>query len=145
MDYLTKSVFFGSRKDFKTDSLTGHGDKKETATDSSQTDTWRNPISHLIEPNIKYMLYSTLKRCHDYRAGLYNSFFNLSIFTVFIIVFGGALYYCYKKKPSPEEVRAKMVRDQNYILAKIRFYQNEKMKEREHETRTSNITKLPVL
>ena len=28
-------------------------------------------------------------------------------------------------KPSPEEIRAKMLRDQEYVLSKIRFYQAE--------------------
>jgi hypothetical protein len=35
------------------------------------------------------------------------------------------LYYCYKRKPSPWELRQKMLKDQDYILSKIRFYQAE--------------------
>jgi hypothetical protein len=99
-------------------------------------------LPQLIEPGIKYILYSTLQKCHNHRVKIYNWIFNLSIFLIFIITFSAALYYCYKKKPSPEEKYNKMVKDQNYILSKIRFYQNEKLKQRENE-RTTNITNLP--
>lgn len=143
MDYLTKSVFFGSKKDLANDTINSEKTKENYKEGSSPNDNWNSPISHLIEPNIKYMLYSTLKKCHDYRASIYNSFFNLYIFAIFVLVFGGALYYCYLNKPSKEELQVKMARDQAYILSKIRFYQNEKMKQREHEQRTTNITNLP--
>jgi len=39
-----------------------------------------------------------------------------------------------------------MIRDQKYILSKIRFYQNEKLKERSiQRERTSEITDLPTM
>ena len=50
---------------------------------------------------------------------------NLGIFLLFILIVAWILYCCYRKKPSPEEIRAKMLRDQEYVLSKIRFYQAE--------------------
>jgi hypothetical protein len=99
--------------------------------------------SHLIEPNVKYILHYTLQKCHDHRSKIYNFIFNICILTIFAVSFSLGLYYCYRNKLTPEERHNKMVRDQNYILSKIRFYQNEKMKKREIE-RTSNINDLPI-
>ena len=98
----------------------------------------------LIEPYIKYVVDSTLQKCHNHRVKIYNWLFNLCIFLVFIGTFSGGLYYCYKKKLTPEERYNKMMKDQNYILSKIRFYQNEKIKQREND-RTTNITNLPMM
>jgi len=132
MDYINNSLF-------GKDSL--YSSSSNVA--SSVAETASNFSSHLIEPNIKYILYSTLRKCHDYRASVYNLVFNLGIFIAFVLVFGGSLYYCYKKKPTPQERHERMMRDQNYILSKIRFYQNEKLKEREQSSAT-NITNLPI-
>ena len=98
----------------------------------------------LIEPNIKYVLFSTLQKCHNHRVKIYNWFFNICIFSAFVLIFGGGLYYCYKTKPTPEELRQKMIKDQNYIMSKIRFYQNEKLQERTNN-QTSEITNLPMM
>jgi hypothetical protein len=59
---------------------------------------------------------------------------------VFIGIFGAALYFCYKRKLTPEQQYEKMMKDQAYILSKIRFYQNERI---EHPL--SSITSLPVV
>jgi hypothetical protein len=115
--------------------------------DSGEPNTFSNTpdkYPQLIEPGIRYIVYSTLQKCHNHRVKIYNWIFNVCIFLVFMITFSGCLYYCYKKKPSPEEKYNKMVKDQNYILSKIRFYQNEKLKKRENE-KTTNITSLPTM
>ena len=94
----------------------------------------------LIEPGVKGFLQNTLHRCHDNRVKLYTWFFNIGILIVFFGIFGAALYYCYKKKLSPEEQYQKMVKDQAYILSKIRFYQNERL---DHPL--SSISSLPMM
>jgi hypothetical protein len=92
----------------------------------------------LIETSIKSALYQTLNKCHDMRVKYYSIFFNTAIFVIFVGIFGAALYFCYKRKLSPEEQYQKMVMDQQYILSKIRFYQNERV---DHPL--SAITSLP--
>jgi len=93
----------------------------------------------LIETSAKQYLYETLHRCREIRVSSYSMLFNMGILLLFIGVFGTALYYCYTNKKSPEELQQKMVRDQEYVLSKIRFYQSEK-----HKATTSNLTDLPM-
>ena len=92
----------------------------------------------LIETSIKSDLYQTLNKCQDMRVKYYSIFFNVAIFVIFVGVCGAALYFCYKRKMTPEEQYQKMVMDQQYILSKIRFYQNERV---DHPL--SAITSLP--
>lgn len=94
--------------------------------------------ARLIEPNARYFLYSTLQKCHDNRIKIYTTVLNISVFVLFIGCIGITLYYCYRKKPTDYELQQKIMRDQQYILSKIRFYQSENMKRN-----TSNITNLP--
>ena len=96
--------------------------------------------ARLIEPGVKHVLYNTLQKCHDCRVKYYNIIFNVTIFVAFVSVVGLILYYCYRKKPTEEEMRHKLLRDQQYVLSKIRFYKDE-MKNKN----TTNITSLPVL
>jgi hypothetical protein len=93
----------------------------------------------LIENSTRSYLYETLQKCRQIRTNTYSTAFNLSILALFILVFGSALYYCYNNKKTPEEMHEKMVRDQEYVLSKIRFYQSEK-----HKATTSNLTNLPM-
>jgi hypothetical protein len=99
-----------------------------------------NITAQLIEPNIRYLLFNTLQKCHDYRVKYYNIIFNITIFVVFVSVTGMILFYSYKKKPTEEEKRHKLLRDQQYVLSKIRFYKDEMKK-----NNTSSITSLPIL
>jgi hypothetical protein len=94
----------------------------------------------LIEPGVKYFLYNTLNQCHATRVNIYSWVLNVSVFVVFACIFGAALYFCYKRKLTPEQQYEKMMKDQAYILSKIRFYQNERI---EHPL--SSITSLPVV
>jgi len=94
----------------------------------------------LIEPGVKYFLYNTLNQCHATRVNIYSWVLNVSVFVVFACIFGTALYFCYKRKLTPEQQYEKMMKEQAYILSKIRFYQNERI---EHPL--SSITSLPVV
>ena len=77
---------------------------------------------------------------HNYYSIIYNYIYNFIVFAFFILIFGGGLYYCYKQKPTEYELHKKMLKDQQYILSKIRHYQHEK-----HNQTTSNITNLPLI
>lgn len=94
----------------------------------------------LIEPGVKHHLYQTLHNCHDTRVSLYTWILNIGVFVIFMGITISALYFCYTRKLSPEEKYNKMMRDQSYILSKIRFYQNERM-----NMPLSSITSLPIV
>ena len=94
--------------------------------------------SKLIEPNVRNYLNSTLQSCRETRTNVYYLALNVGILVLFIAVFGSALYFCYKQKKSPNEIHEKMIKDQEYILSKIRFYQSSKQVET-----TSKISNLP--
>jgi len=76
------------------------------------------------------------------RVTIYYYVLNIGVFVLFILVFGGVLYYCSKGKLSEEEKYQKMMRDQEYIVSKIRFYQDLHKEER---MGSSAITDLPYL
>jgi len=94
----------------------------------------------LIEPNAKYYLFSSLKSCHENRVNLYYYALNISVFVIFVGITGYLLYYCHKHKLSDYEKERKMIRDQQYIMSKIRFYQEESKQRNE-----SSITALPFV
>jgi hypothetical protein len=96
----------------------------------------------LIDNTAKYYLYNTLAACHQTRVKYHSIILNVLVFVVFSAVFGGALYYCYRRKPTLDQTRAQMERDQQFILSKIRFYQEQNAKIRES---ASPITGLPSL
>jgi hypothetical protein len=95
----------------------------------------------LIEPTSKYFMSEILNKCHETRVSAYVYSLNIGVFILFILVVGLTLYFCYRSKLSPEEDYQKKIKDQEYILSKIRFY-------KEHQRAIhskSDITALPVL
>ena len=97
----------------------------------------------LIEPNVKNYLFSTLQTCHTNRVNIYFYALNISIFIIFSIITGFILYRCYTQKPSEYEKQRKLIKDQEYVLSKIRYYQDErKMNE---ESQYSTISNLPIM
>ncbi len=87
---------------------------------------------------INYM-YDALQICHTNRVKIYYIALNVGVFLLFIIVTTLVLYYCYKKKPTPYEQKRKMLKDQEYILSKIRHYQGEQQR-----LSASFIEKIPI-
>ena len=96
--------------------------------------------THLIEPSTKNYLFNTLKQCHNHRVSIYYYVLNISIFLLFIIISGTILYYCNKYKLSDVDKKRKMYKDQQYVLSKIRYFQEER---KQNENQMSNITQLP--
>jgi hypothetical protein len=95
---------------------------------------------NLIESGIKGFYIETLKKCHKVREKYYNVVFNLSIFFVFICIVGCILIYKYKGKLTNEEKIKKDEEKKNYIISKLRCYQNTKLKEQQ-----ALITGLPYI
>ena len=96
----------------------------------------------LIDNSAKYYLYNTLSLCHETRIKYHSIILNVLVFVVFASIAGGVLYFCYKRKPSIEQSRKQMEQDQQFILSKIRYYQEQNQKIREN---ASPITGLPAL
>lgn len=94
----------------------------------------------LIDSNAKYYLFDTLRTCHVTRTTLYYYVLNIGVFIIFVGITGYLLYYNYTHKLSDYEKERKMIRDQQYVLSKIRFYQEE---HKQNHSKISNITNLP--
>jgi len=95
----------------------------------------------LIEPTSRYYMSEILQKCHENRLSIYQYTFNIGIFIIFITIVGLVLYYCYRSKLTPEEEYNKKIKEQQYILSKIRFY---KENQRAIQSK-SDITSLPTL
>ena len=78
----------------------------------------------LVEPGVKYFLRETLKNCHTYKEKYKNQIFNLSIFLGFVFIVGAILMYKYKGKPTTEEINQKDTEKKQYVLSKIRNFQD---------------------
>jgi uncharacterized membrane protein len=77
-------------------------------------------IPKLIEVNTANFVYRTLQSCHERRVYIYSWLFNMIILCIFIIGTLITLYYCAKRKKTPEEKERESILDQQYILRKIR-------------------------
>jgi hypothetical protein len=95
----------------------------------------------LIEQGAHSYMSNVLNKCHNNRVNIYLYALNTGVLLLFIVITCLVLYYCYKTKTTPEENRQKMLKEQEYILSKIRYYKDH---QRNIESRAS-ITGLPVL
>jgi len=95
----------------------------------------------LIENSAKNFLFQTLQKCHYNRVSIYYYTLNIGILVLFFGIFGSVLYYSYKNKLTPYEMQQKMMRDQQYVLSKIRYFQEDR--KNMENTQVSSITNLP--
>ena len=77
----------------------------------------------LIENNASSHLQQTLQKCHVNRVNFYYYILNISVLLLFVFVVGLVLYYCYTNKPNDYEKQQNLLRDQEFIVSKIRFHQ----------------------
>jgi len=96
---------------------------------------------NLIEPNVKNYLYDTLQKCHSNRISIYYYILNIGVLLFIAGVFGTALYYSSKQKLSDYEMQQKLIKDQEYVLSKIRYFKEDK--KNIEESKMSSITNLP--
>jgi hypothetical protein len=87
---------------------------------------WASPKPALTEPGVKYFLNQTLKQCHIIRNNFHNTIFNIGLLFAFLLLLGLILLYKYKGKLSPVEVEQKNKEKQQYILTKIKNFQDAK-------------------
>jgi hypothetical protein len=95
----------------------------------------------LIEPGSRSYMSEILNKCHENRVNIYLYFLNIGVLVLFVSVVFLILYYCYKTKLTPEQEYQKKIKEQEYILSKIRFYKDH---QRSIASKAS-ITELPVL
>jgi len=87
-------------------------------------DDFSKPL--LVEPGIKYFLHETLKQCKEYKEKYNNYIYNAGLLFVFILILGAILLYKYKGKLSKEEIQQKEREKKQYILSKIKNFQDAK-------------------
>jgi hypothetical protein len=96
----------------------------------------------LIEINAKNYMFQTLQQCHNHRINIYYYALNIGIFLLFLLVVGTVLYYCNKNKLTDYERNQRILKDQQYVLSKIRYYQDES---KSRQSQVSGITNLPII
>lgn len=82
----------------------------------------------LTEPGVKYFLNETLKQCHKFKEEYISTIVNICLFIGFLIILGILLLYKYKGKLSPQEIKQKEVLKKQYILSKIKNFQDAKLR-----------------
>jgi len=81
--------------------------------------TSQNERPFLTEPGVKSFISGILKGCHQVKTHHYNTVFNITMFSLFVMLLGGILYYKYKGKLTPEEKERKKQQEKQYILTKL--------------------------
>ena len=80
----------------------------------------------LIEPGVKYFLGQTLKQCKEFKDKYNNFLFNICLFVLFLLILASILLYKYKGKLTPVEKEKKSREKQQYILTRIKNFQDAK-------------------
>jgi hypothetical protein len=82
----------------------------------------------LTEPGVKYFINETLKQCHQIKEKYQNMIFNIGLFICFLTILGVLLLYKYKGKLTPQEIEQKELLKKQYVLSKIRNFQDAKIR-----------------
>ena len=98
---------------------------------------------NLIEYSTKKFLFDKLQQCHHYRSSIYFYALNIGIFILFAGITYFALYFAHKNKLTEAEKKYKMMQEQDFIMSRIRFYQE--MQKENNDSQYSNITHLPQI
>lgn len=80
----------------------------------------------LIENGARMHLIEGLINVHNKKMVLNSIILNVVVFVIFTSIFGMVLYLSRKNKLSPYDQNLKDMKEQEYILTKIRHYQNQK-------------------
>jgi len=80
----------------------------------------------LVEPGVKYFLGQTLKQCKEFKDKYNNVLFNVFLLVIFLLILASILLYKYKGKLTPAEKESKNREKQQYILARIKNFQDAK-------------------
>jgi hypothetical protein len=95
----------------------------------------------LIEAGAHGYMNEVLQTCHSNRVSIYLYALNIGVLVIFVGIVALILYYCHVNKPTPQESYQKQLKEQEYVLSKIRFYKDQ---QRNIASRAS-ITGLPTM
>ena len=120
------------------------GSKGLPLTDSFSKTSTNAP--RLIESHMRNHLISKLQHCREFKTKHFLFWYNVGVALLLILIFGGILWWRSASKPTPEELRCRMIRDQTYVLDKIKEYQitQQEIRESKAATSSTNITNLPL-
>lgn len=101
----------------------------------------------LIDTSAIHYLDGALKKSHQIRVTYHRILWNWGILAIFVVAFGAFFYYRWTNKPTVAEANYRLIKDQEYVLSKIRFFQeqNQKIKESSRLAEGSELTGLPVV
>lgn len=81
----------------------------------------------LIENGVKVFISHNLNKCNQFKQKYYNTMINIGIFIVFVVIIVIILCMQYKGKMTPEELEEKERQKEQYIMSKIKNYQQDKL------------------
>ena len=96
----------------------------------------------MVDNGVKYFFKGILKECHNYKQKNYNNFYNIGMFLIFIGILGVTLVVRYKGNKSNQEMYEKGVKDKNYIMSKLVYYNGQNVNNQQ-KIRNNMITNLP--
>ena len=94
---------------------------------------------YLVEPGMKYFMSETLKTCHNKKKEYYNTIYNICFFLLFITITFIVLYHRYQKRPTKIDLINKETEKKQYILSKIKLYQD--IKQQNSQVMITNLPK----
>ena len=109
---------------------------------SSFNQSINNEKPKLVDNGVKYFFKEILKGCHNYKQNNYNSFYNISMFLLFIVVLGVILYTRYKGNEKSKSYYEKTMKDKEYIMSKLVYYNRQNI-DNQQKMRNNMITNLP--
>ena len=98
----------------------------------------RENTPSLIDNSTFNYMYDNLLSCHTKSIEYYSKYLNYIVFFLFVIITSFILYSCFTYKKTPEEMQIQIVKDQKYILDKIKDL------EIRNKMQNDFITKLPI-
>ena len=102
---------------------------------------------NLIDTNTVQYLRGALKKSHEIRIKYHRAIWNFGIVFSFFFIVACFLYYRYKSRPTQKEANYKLIKDQEYVLSKIRYFQeqNQRINESKRIAGGAEISGLPVV
>ena len=82
----------------------------------------------LVERGVKSFVNSTLRQCREFKNKYNNGLLNIGLFVGLCLLTGLILLFKYKGKLTPQEKKEKDQEKKQYILTKIRNFQDAKQK-----------------
>ena len=96
----------------------------------------------LVDNGVKYFLRGVLKNCNNYKQNNINTFYNITMFLVFIILLGIILFMRYKGNSMSKKYYEKSMKDKEYIMSKLVYYNRQNI-DNQQKIKNNMITNLP--